>query len=155
MKNRHERLLLMDAKSVFQLLENMGTENDRIWPSQQIPFRRTRGEMKIGFTKESHGIIKAVLSEYKKNDRIVWSADLPSLKGTHGFYLEAIGENETKITHFLSAMLSWWFWPLWYLKIEKIHNRIIEGIFDKISYYSRVVKTTRLLARGNKIQKHG
>lgn len=110
----------------------MGTAQDSIWPEPSMPFQRTAGTMRIGITKEKHGMIKATLSEYVENQRIIWQAELPFLSGTHGFYIESGEKDETIVTHLLSVHLRWWFIPIWYFRINSIHNRIIEGILDRL-----------------------
>ena len=110
----------------------MGTENDQIWPDAAIPFRRSTGPLRPGVTTEKHGFINATLCEHSNNERIVWSADLPFLKGTHGFYLSSRSVGETTVRHVLSARLVWWFIPVWYFRVGRIHDRIIEGIFDRL-----------------------
>jgi hypothetical protein len=110
----------------------MGTENDRVWPDAAIRFRRSAGPMRPGVTTEKHGFINATLCAYSNNEHIVWSADLPFLKGTHGFYLSSRSGGETTVRHVLSARLVWWFIPVWYFRVAGIHDRIIEGIFDRV-----------------------
>jgi hypothetical protein len=132
MINRHERTFAGEASSIFRLLEDMGTKNDRVWPDAAIPFRRSAGPMRPGVTTEKHGFINATLCEYSHNERIVWSADLPFLKGTHGFHLSSGSGGETTVRHVLSARLVWWFVPVWHFRVARIHDCIIEGIFDRV-----------------------
>lgn len=130
--NSHHRVMSLKKEDAFILLEDMGTESDKIWPEPKIPFKRTPGQMEVSKTKESHGIIKASLIEYIQNERIVWQADLPFLKGSHGFYISTESDGKIKICHVLEAKLSWWFKPIWILKVRKIHDAIIEGVFDRM-----------------------
>ncbi len=132
MINVHQRNIPLNIEKIFSLLIDMGTDKDVIWPAANMPFVRTPAEMQVGVTKETHGIIKATLSEYVLNERIVWLANLPFLKGTHAFYLKSESSEITAISHVLKADLSWWFKPIWYFKVLGIHDRIIEGIFDRI-----------------------
>lgn len=129
--NVHCRTVGIEAARVYALLEEMGTGSDRVWPAPRMPFRRTPGPLRVGTTEERHGIIRAVLDRLEPQRTIVWRARLPFLVGTHGFALRTVG-HETVVEHRLEARLAWWFVPVWTLKVARIHDRLIEALFDRL-----------------------
>lgn len=128
----HSRDLNRPVAEVFALLEAMGTDQDRIWPDEKVRFTRTPGPLVVGETHEQHGLIRATLAEYVPSERIVWGVDIPMLKGTHGFYVEKLGGGRTRITHRIAAKVAWGMLPMWKTFVQPLHDRIIEGIFDRI-----------------------
>ena len=131
--NTHERLVLRPLGEVFNELVALGTTADRIWPEPNTPFRRTDGPMRVGITRERHGAIRAVLDTYEVNDRIVWRADLRFLRGTHSFEVHQVGSAKTLVRHTLRINLAWWFGPIWRLYMSGIHDRIVEGLLDRLA----------------------
>jgi len=130
-RNTHRRWIARPAAEVFSALETVGTKDDRIWPAPSMPFERTPGPLRVGETRESHGMIRAVLDEFDPGRRLVWRADQSFLQGTHGF--EVI-ETDTgcRVEHVLDADLAWWFVPVWVLKVRAIHDRILERLLQRL-----------------------
>jgi hypothetical protein len=131
--NTHERLVLRPLSEVFNELVALGTTADRIWPEPNMPFRRTDGPMRVGVTRERHGAIRAVLDTYEVNKRIVWRADLSFLRGTHTFEVQEVGSGFTLVRHVVRINPAWWFGPLWRLYVSGIHDRIVEGLLDRLA----------------------
>ena len=130
--NVHERVLPRSRDAVFAELEALGTPHDRIWPKPSMPFTRTPGPMVVGETRERHGIIAATLSAFEPLERITWQASLPFLRGTHAFELTREGFASTRVAHVLHADVALWFMPVWKFKVARIHDRLIEGLFDRL-----------------------
>lgn len=130
-RNKHARTISRPAEEVFGVLEGLGTPTDQIWPVPSMPFERTPGPLRVGVTRERHGIIRAVLDDLDQGRKMVWRADLPFLKGTHGF---EITETATgcHVEHLLDAEVAWWFVPVWVLKIRAIHDRILEKLLARL-----------------------
>ena len=131
--NTHQRRLPRPLGQVFADLAALGTAQDRIWPAPRMPFRRTEGPLRVGLTREQHGIIRAVLDGYRENASIVWRVDLSSLKGTHAFEVRGLDDGSTLVRHEVRARLAWWFAPAWWLSIARLHDRIIEALFDRLA----------------------
>lgn len=129
--NKHARTFSRPAEEVFGSLAELGTPADALWPAPSIPFERTPGPLRVGFTRESHGIIHAVLDELEPGRRVVWRADQPFLKGTHGFEVTPTAAG-CYVEHVLDADLAWWFVPVWGVKVRAVHDRIVERLFDRI-----------------------
>ncbi|MGB5809327.1 MAG: hypothetical protein WBG86_02280 [Polyangiales bacterium] len=136
-RNVHTRSINRPAADVFRDLERLGTEEDTVWPAPSMPFQRTPGPLRVGETRERHGIIRAALNELEPGRKMVWRADQPFLQGTHGFELTETASG-CSVEHVLQANLSWWFAPVWIFKIASVHDRIIEGILDRLEPSSSV-----------------
>lgn len=128
-RNQHTRSIARAPREVFEDLERVGTDDDSIWPAPSIPFERTPGPLRVGETREQHGIIRAVLDELDPDKKMVWRADLSFLKGTHGFEITETPSG-CDVAHVLDAKLAWWFVPVWVLKVREIHDRILERLLD-------------------------
>ena len=96
-----------------------------------MPFERTPGPLTVGVTRERHGIIRAVLDELDHGRKMVWRAELPFLKGTHGFGITETADG-CRVEHLLDAEVAWWFAPVWVLKVRAIHDRIVERLLERL-----------------------
>jgi hypothetical protein len=131
--NTHERTISRPLAEIFDDLVALGTAEDRVWPEPGMPFRRTEGPMQIGVTRERHGAIRAILEAYAVNERIVWRAELGFLRGTHAFEVQNAGAGVTLVRHVVRADLAWWFIPVWRLYVSRAHDRILEGLLDRLA----------------------
>lgn len=132
----YERTFSGTPRRIFQLLTEMGTSQDAIWPFPSQPFMRSSGPLVPGTTEEWHGPFHAVLGEVEPEQRIVWRIDTEGIDGTHGFWLEPSGRRVT-LRHRLAAMLSDTQGRLLWKRFEDQHERAINGLFDKLE---RVLK---------------
>jgi len=133
---RYSRTLSGTARRIYQLLSEMGTSADAIWPFAAQPFMRTSGPLTIGATEEWHLGVHAVLAEAIPDDRIVWRIDTDGIDGTHGFFLAQDGK-KTTVTHAFVAELSDSEGRMLWRRLQDAHERSIDGLFDKLT---RVLK---------------
>ena len=131
--NAHERRLSRPLAEVFADLAALGTAQDRIWPEPRMPFRRSDGPMRVGVTRERHGFVRAVLDRYRENECIVWRTELSYLRGTHAFEVRGLDDGGTLVRHEVRARLAWWFAPSWWLTITRLHDRVVEALFDRLA----------------------
>ena len=131
------RSLSGTRRRIYELLTEMGTAQDKIWPFPSQPFTRSPGgPLTPGQTEEWHGGMHAILVEAVPEERIVWDIQNEGFKGTHGFYLSADGK-KTRLEHRITAELSDSDGRMLWRRIEYAHETQIEGLFDKIT---RVLK---------------
>jgi hypothetical protein len=130
-RNQHSRVIAHPASEVFSALAAVGTDDDRIWPAPSMPFERTPGPLRVGETRERHGIIRAVLDELEPGRRLVWRADQSFMKGTHGFEITDTATG-CRVEHVLDGKLAWWFVPVWVLRVRSIHDRILERLLQRL-----------------------
>jgi hypothetical protein len=127
-----ERVFSGTKRRIFQLLTDMGTSGDAIWPFASQPFMRSAGPLVPERTEEWHIGLHAMLSEVVPEERIVWRIDNEGVDGTHGFYVDTV-DKKTRITHRVQANLSDTEGRLLWRRIEDVHERTIEALFDKIA----------------------
>ena len=133
---KHERAFSGTTRRIYELLVELGTSQDRIWPFPSQPFMRSPGPLTPGTTEEWHGGLHAVLDEVVPEKRILWRIDTEGVDGTHGFELEAEGRRVT-LRPRLTATLDDVQGRLLWRRLEEQHDRAIEGLFDKLE---RVLK---------------
>jgi hypothetical protein len=132
----YERTFSGTSRRIYELLTELGTSADRIWPFASQPFMRSAGPLTPGVTEEWHSGLHAVLDEVVPEKRIVWRIDTEGVDGTHAFTLEADGRRVT-VRHRLTAVLDDVQGRLLWRRLEEQHERSIEGLFDKLG---RVLK---------------
>ena len=92
-------------KRIYQLLAEMGTSGDAIWPFASQPFMRSPGRSRPGQTEEWHLGLHAILESAEPEKSIVWRIDNDGVDGTHGFSIVQDGK-KTTVTHRILAQLS-------------------------------------------------
>jgi hypothetical protein len=133
---RYSRTFSGTTRRIYQLLAEMGTSGDVIWPFAAQPFMRTSGPLTVGTTEEWHLGMHAVLVDVVPEERIVWRIDNEGVAGTHGFFLELDGK-KTILTHQTVAELSDTDGRMFWRRLADTHERAIDGLFDKLA---RVLK---------------
>src|SRR5579864_9430753 len=121
-----ERSFSGTRRRIYQLLSEMGTSADAIWPFASQPFMRSPGPLTPGRTEEWHSGVHAVLEEVVPEDRIVWRFKNEGVDGTHGFYLTA-DEKRTRVTHRVIATLSDTEGRLFWRRLEDGQTRALEA----------------------------
>jgi hypothetical protein len=132
----HERSFSGTRRRIFNLLAEMGTSGDAIWPFASQPFMRTAGPLTPGRTEEWHSGVHAVLAEVVPEERIVWQIDNEGFEGTHGFYLSSAGK-KVHIVHRIDATLSDTEGRLFWKRFDDVHARTMQALYDKLE---RVLK---------------
>ncbi len=131
-----ERTFSGTPKRIYQLLTEMGTSADAIWPFASQPFMRSAGPLTPGQTEEWHLGLHAVLESAETEKSIVWRIDNDGVDGTHGFTIVQDGK-KTTVIHRVQAELSDLDGRLLWKRLEDGHQRAIDGLFDKLG---RVLK---------------
>ncbi len=132
----YERTFSGTTRRIYELLAEMGTSGDRVWPFASQPFMRSPGPLTPGVTEEWHIGLHGVLADVEPEKRIVWRIDTEGVDGTHAFTLESEGRRVT-VRHQLKATLDDVQGRLLWRRLEEQHERSIEGLFDKLA---RVLK---------------
>ena len=132
----YERTFPGTRRRIFQLLSEMGTSGDVIWPFASQPFMRTPGPLDPGKTEEWHSGVHAILDSVVPEVSIVWRFQNEGFDGTHGFYLSS-EDKRTKLSHRIDAVLSDTEGRLFWRRLEDTHSRTIDALFEKLG---RVLK---------------
>jgi hypothetical protein len=146
-ENVHVREIEAPPPVVGEILDTLGGPGDRVWASdiwqaEPVVFDRPLGVGADG----GHGSIRYSVVEYDPGRRVVFRFS-PSggLSGTHGFELESLREEWTRITHFLDAETSRWMRPLVPMLIGW-HDAMVETALDRVE-----LEATGSLARRTRI----
>jgi len=118
-------------RRIFQLLAEMGTSADVIWPFASQPFMRSAGPLDPGKTEEWHSGVHAILDETVPEEKIVWRFLNDGFEGTHGFYLEADAK-KTRISHRIDAVVNDTDGRMFWRRLEDTNGRTMEALFDKL-----------------------
>ena len=128
----YERTYTATPRRVYELLTDLGTSQDRIWPFAAQPFMRSPGPLTPGTTEEWHLGVHAVLDGMEDQRSITWRIDNEGVEGTHAFTIEPEGKRLT-VRHRLTATLSDTEGRLFWKRLEDAHERAINGLFDKLA----------------------
>lgn len=128
----HQRTFTGTKRRIFQLLVDMGTSNDVVWPFASQPFMRSPGPLVPGRTEEWHSGVHAVLEEVVPEERIVWRFLNDGVNGTHGFYISVDGK-QTTVSHRIEAELAEPEGRLFWRRFEDVHERTDNALFDKMT----------------------
>jgi hypothetical protein len=123
-------------KRIFQLLSDLGTSADAIWPFAAQPFMRSPGPLVAGQTEEWHLGLHAILETVESERAIVWRFDNDGVDGIHAFTIDVDGK-KTRLTHAVRATLSDSEGRMLWKRLEDQHQRAIDGLFEKLA---RVLK---------------
>jgi hypothetical protein len=127
----HQRSMSGTRRRIFQLLAEMGTSADVIWPFASQPFMRSAGPLDPGKTEEWHSGVHAILDETVPEEKIVWRFLNDGFEGTHGFYLEADAK-KTRISHRIDAVVNDTEGRMFWRRLEDTNGRTMEALFDKL-----------------------
>ncbi|HVA38442.1 MAG TPA: SRPBCC family protein [Candidatus Dormibacteraeota bacterium] len=129
----HAREVKAAPRRAFELIADLGTSADKIWPFKSQPFQRTAGPLEAGKSEEWHGPFHARLERLEPNAALVWRFLTEGFDGTHGFYLSELGEKLTRVEHRLEAeLVSPEGEQLW-RRAEDLHERAITGVLDLLA----------------------
>ena len=131
-KNVHVREVGAPASEVGEVLDTLGSVDDRLWATDiwvaaPVVFDRPLG---VG-AEGGHGWIHYSVIAYEPGRRILFRfAPGGGLAGVHGFEVAPVGTDCTRITHFLDAQISSWMRPLVPILIGW-HDAMVETAFDR------------------------
>lgn len=131
-RNVHAREIAAPAAVVGEILDTLGSADDRlwatdIWVAEPVAFDRPLGVGADG----GHGSIRYSVAEYEPGRRIVFEFSPDGgLSGTHSFELEAIERGRCRLTHLLEAETSRSMRPIVPILIGW-HDAMVETALDR------------------------
>ncbi|TAM57800.1 hypothetical protein EPN52_12380 [bacterium] len=129
----HSKEIKSTPRRAFELIADLGTSADKIWPFRAQPFQRTAGPLEEGKSEEWHGPFHARLERLEPPSALVWSVLTEGIRGRHGFYLTELGEKKTLVEHRLEAELETTEAEMLWRRAEDAHDRSIAGLLDKLA----------------------
>ena len=130
-KNVHERTFQAEPVAAGQLIDQLASPEDLLWPGDRWPPIRFSGPLREGATG-GHGPVRYTVEAYEPGHSIRFRFTAPrGFLGTHSFEVEEITPGVVRCRHAIvmdtrgSARLSW---PLLF---RPLHDALIEDAFDR------------------------
>jgi hypothetical protein len=128
-ENIHSRDIPATAAEVGAVLDSLGSEHDRLWPSRRWPtlrFKRS-GPLAVG-TPARHGSIRYVVEAYEPGRRLTFRLTPGGgLEGIHGFEITPLGARRTRLTHVIRGRVGTKR-LLWWAVVRRYHDAVIEDL---------------------------
>lgn len=132
LSNIHVREIAAPAAVVGEILDTLGSSDDRLWATDIWVAEPVRFDRPLGVGADGgHGSIRYAVVDYEPGRRIVFEfAPNSGLSGTHGFEVEALEPQRSRLTHFLEAETSGWMRPIVPMLIGW-HDAMVETALDR------------------------
>jgi hypothetical protein len=128
-ENIHSRDIPAPAAAVAAVLDSLGSEHDRLWPSKRWPPLRftLAGPLAVG-TPARHGSIRYVVEAYEPGRRLIFRfAPGVALEGIHGFEVTPLGADRTRLTHVIDGRVGVKR-LLWWAVVRRYHDQVVEDL---------------------------
>jgi hypothetical protein len=128
----HARQLEAPHERVGPLLDGLGSEEDRLWPSDRWPTTpfELEGPLAVG-VRGRQGQIRQAVEEYEPGRRLVLRfAPGLGLVGTHRLEVEPLGDDRTRLVHTLACRVEPKLLPVYPILIRQ-HDALVEDVLDR------------------------
>lgn len=128
----HAREIASTPQRVGALLDSLGDEDSRLWPSERWPTTRfaLEGPLAVG-VRGRQGPIRQVVDAYEPGRRLVLRfAPGLGLVGTHRLEVEALGADRSLLTHTLEGRVEPKLLPVFPVLIRQ-HAALVEDLLDR------------------------
>lgn len=133
--NRHERILRSPFTKVGELINQLGSPQDRIWPRDRWPAMRFDRPLQIGAVGR-HGPIRYFVESYDPGRKIIFHLTEPKgFRGTHRFEAEEISPGIIRFRHVLEMRLEGFARLYWPIVFGPLHDALVEDILDEAEAY--------------------
>jgi hypothetical protein len=130
--NVHKRIINQPKNRVSELLDNLSSNKDIIWPSENWTAIRFKDGLQIG-SKGGHGTIRYTIVDYIEGEHLKFQFTKPEgFHGTHEFNIIEIDSNKVEINHIIKMKTSGLAMFTWVFAIRWLHDALIEDAFDKV-----------------------
>lgn len=128
-RNVHQRQLRAGASDVGVLLQELASDNDRLWPHDRWPAMKLSNGVIEGSTG-GHGFVRYSV-ETVAHDRVTFRFDESiGLRGTHGFELEESPDGGCVLRHVLDGKSLGPMKIGWPLVVRPLHDALVEDGLD-------------------------
>ncbi|GAB7190386.1 hypothetical protein NUM3379_10920 [Kineococcus sp. NUM-3379] len=143
MLNVQERRIEAPAERLAELLAELATPRDRLWPSPAWPRLRLDAGLAPG-SRGGHGPIRYSVVEHEPGRRIRFAFDpRRGLTGHHELLVTAEGPDRCRLVHTLAGRCRGRMLLLWPLVVRWLHEALVHDLFDN----AESAATGRLPAR--------
>lgn len=127
----HERVLQASERDAGALIDGLGSERDRLWPSDRWPAMRLDGPLAVG-TAGGHGTMRYVVEVYEPGRRVRFRFTAPAgFGGIHQFAVEPVAEDRVRLRHVTAMWLTGSARLSWPLLHRPLHDALIEDALDR------------------------
>jgi len=130
--NTHARILHAEPDALGELLDSLGSDDDRLWPVNKWPTMPMRFDRPLGVGADGgHGTIRYRVTAYEPGRRVEFTFTPGSgLEGTHELRVLPAGAGRTELRHDLVVQPAWWMRPVTPLLIRS-HDAVLEDLLDR------------------------
>ncbi|ORM34112.1 DUF2867 domain-containing protein [Williamsia sp. 1135] len=132
MRNVHERVIDAPADVVGPLLEDLGQDGDRLWPSPAwVPMKLDR---RVGAGADGgHGPIRYQITEFEPGRRVRFEFhERTGVDGFHEFIVEPVGSDRCIARHVMEIRPRGVMRLLFPLAIESMHDAVLEDLLGNL-----------------------
>ncbi len=130
-RNIHERMLGAPLSAVGELIDQLASPDDLLWPRDRWPPMRFRGPLAVG-ASGGHGLIRYTIEAYEPGRRIRFRFIAPrGFVGVHGLEAEEVADDVVRLRHVLEMSLKGWARLTWPLAFRPLHNALLEDALDR------------------------
>jgi hypothetical protein len=128
----HSRTLAAPPEAVGELIGDLGSERDVLWPVDKWPTAPLEFDRPLGVGADGgHGWIRYRVSAFEPGRRLQFTfAPGIGIEGTHEFVVEPAGSGRTVLIHRLDVRTAWWMRPLAPVFLGG-HDALIEDLLDR------------------------
>lgn len=130
MRNVHQRMIAAPAVQVGALLDELGSDRDRLWPSPAWPPIRFDRPLAVG-ADGGHGDVRYVVSGYEPGRRVECRfLPVTGLTGFHALEVEPIDGNSCLLRHELVGQPRGRMRLVMPLVVRWLHDAVLEDLLD-------------------------
>lgn len=146
-ERRHWRDLDATPEEVAQLIAGLGSDHDRLWPSEHWPGTVIAFDRPLAVgARGGHGLIRYSVEQYEPTRRVTFRFDPgEGLDGTHGLAIEPLPDGRTRLVHSLDTRLEGAV-RLAKPMLERMHDTLIRQLLDRaeLATAGRVAQPVRM-----------
>lgn len=132
-RNIHHRDFPITADAVGDLLRALSGSDDRLWPRHRWPAMRFDRPLAVGATG-GHGPIRYAVEKFDSMAVVfrfnAKSGPAVGLEGIHGFFVEPLGPERTRLVHRIDATSRGAMTLRWLSFFLPLHDALIEDALD-------------------------
>jgi hypothetical protein len=130
-RNIHERTLPASRKEVGALIDSLASSRDALWPHQTWPAMKFDRPLSVGAVG-GHGPIQYTVEAYEREHLVRFRFTAPrGFAGTHGYEVESLGKEITRLRHVLEMETSGLASMTWPIVFRPLHDALIEDSLDR------------------------
>jgi hypothetical protein len=123
--NVHERTLPIDQQQAWELVDSLGTQDDRLWPHHRWP----RMSREADNARHAFVTYRVVGREPGASLRFRFQ-NMRGIDGEHAFEVLPAGANASVLRHTMTAQAHGRTELAWRLFIERMHDALLEDLLD-------------------------